>query len=103
MEDVVRILHLEDEPLDSELAQDFLERAGFKAELDRVETMADFEQSLRSGRHSLVISDYTIPGTDPLDALRLVRRVRPEMPFVFLSGTIGEERATGALKLGAND
>ena len=99
----LRILHLEDEPLDSELAREMLREAGMHADLDRVDTLENLERALKDGQYSLVLSDYTIPGTDPLEALRLVRRLRPQMPFVFLSGTIGEELATSALKLGAND
>ena len=100
---MLRILHLEDEQLDSELALETLCSAGIAAHLDRVDTLADLTAALVRGGYSLVLSDYTIPGTDPLEALRLSRQMRPGMPFIFLSGTIGEERATQVLKLGASD
>ncbi len=99
----VRILHLEDEPLDSELAEETLVEGGIAVELDRVETIPQLIDALAKKEYSLVISDYTIPGTDPLEALRLVREKKPETPFIFLSGTIGEELATEALRLGASD
>lgn len=100
---MLRILHLEDEELDSELARETLGAAGIVAQLDRVETIADLTAALGHDKYALVLSDYTIPGTDPLEALRLARQMRPGVPFIFLSGTIGEERATQVLKLGATD
>ena len=80
-----------------------LSEGGIAVQLDRVDTLPALQLSLSRGGYSLVLSDYTIPGTNPLDALRIVRETRPDLPFVFLSGTIGEERATQALKMGASD
>lgn len=102
-EPTLHILHLEDDPLDSELAQEVLQAGGLDVLVRRVDSLADLKAALEGDTYALVLSDYTVPGTDPLDALRLVRQMRPELPVVFLSGTIGEERATETLKLGAND
>lgn len=102
-EPMLHILHLEDDPLDSELAKEMLQAGGLNVEIDRVDSLAALTEALGRRRYALVLSDYTVPGTDPLEALRMVRRDYPDLPVVFLSGTIGEERATETLKLGAND
>ena len=97
----LRILHLEDNPLDSELVQEMLRSGGLIVEVVRVDSLKALTKELKETSYSLILSDYTIPGMNPLDALRLVRQTHPELPVVFLSGTIGEERATETLKLGA--
>src|SRR3954471_20672295 len=98
---MLRILHLEDDRVDADLALDLLRQEGMQAESVQVDTLAAFESELKRGGHSLILSDYTIPGVDPLDGLRLARRLRPETPFVFLSGTLGEDVAIETLKQGA--
>ena len=64
-----------------------------------MDTQAGFEEALRRGGYSLIVADYSIPGMDALEALRLAREVRPEVPFIFLSGALGEETAIEMLKL----
>ena len=80
-----------------------MRKDGLAAEIDRVDTQAAFEEALRRGGYGLIVADYSIPGMDALEALRLARKVRPEVPFIFLSGAIGEETAIEMLKLGASD
>ncbi|HWI58717.1 MAG TPA: PAS domain S-box protein, partial [Bacillota bacterium] len=99
----MRILHIEDQPADSEIVQEKLRREGLAPEIHRVETLDEFTRALQHGTYSLIISDYTLPAMDALDALRLARQQRPEIPFIFLSGTLGEEQAVDCLKLGATD
>lgn len=99
----MRILHLEDKPLDSELAANSLRKGGVSAQIDRVVTLSDFAGALTRGGYALVLADYTVPGVDPLEALRLARKMCPEVPFLFLTGTIGEEAAIETLKIGATD
>ncbi|HWI59937.1 MAG TPA: response regulator, partial [Bacillota bacterium] len=103
MEAKLKILHIEDEPTDSELIGALLRREGLSAEIDRVETMAGVTEALERGGYGLILSDHTIPGMDSLEALRLARERRPEVPFVFVSGTLGEEVAVETLKRGATD
>jgi PAS domain S-box-containing protein len=103
MEPALRILNLEDDALDTDLALALLRKDGLAAEIDRVDTQAGFEEALRRGGYSLIVADYSIPGMDALEALRLAREVRPEVPFIFLSGALGEETAIEMLKLGASD
>jgi nitrogen fixation negative regulator NifL len=100
---VLRILHLEDEALDSELVLELLRSEGLEVDLQRVATLDAFEQALRRQCFELVLLDYTLPGVNPLEALRLARRLCPEMAFIFVSGTIGEDRAIEAMRLGASD
>jgi PAS domain S-box-containing protein len=99
----LRVLHLEDDPMDTELVRDMLRDEGLPVELDRVDSMLQFRELLGHASHALILSDYTIPGVDPMEALQLARRVRPEVPFLFLSGTLGEDVAIETLKKGATD
>lgn len=99
----VQILHLEDVDLDSELVAAQLRAAELDFELVRTETAEDFRRALEARPVDVIISDFTLPHFDGLAALALTRAVRPGTPFIFFSGTIGEERAVEALKAGADD
>ncbi|NUQ65184.1 MAG: PAS domain S-box protein [Pirellulales bacterium] len=103
MSPTLRILHLEDNPLDSELVLELLRADGLAAEIDRVDTAEDFQEALAQGTHAVVVSDYTMPGLNPLETLRLARQVRPEVPFIFVSGTLDEDLAPEIYKMGASD
>lgn len=103
METALRILLLEDVPSDAELERQALQRARILCETRCVETRADFLRELDAFNPDLVLSDFTLPNFDGLSALRLVRDRDPDLPFIFVSGTIGEERAVEALKNGATD
>src|ERR1051325_761571 len=87
---VLRILHLEDNPADGELIQSMLEAGGIASTIHRVETPGDFEAALAQGSFDLIISDHTLPSFDGLSALELARQKHPEIPFIFVSGTICE-------------
>ncbi|HZC67421.1 MAG TPA: response regulator, partial [Nitrospirales bacterium] len=99
----VRILHLEDNVSDAELVQAVLVRDGLACEVTRVVTRDEFESALNRERFNLVISDFSIPSYNGQDALLLARVRCPDTPFIFFSGTIGEERAVDALRAGATD
>lgn len=103
MQDRVRILHLEDNLLDAELIQRALEDQGVMAAWTRVETPEALSQELREHPFDLIISDFTFPTFNGLNALETARRFRPDIPFVFVSGTIGEEKAVEAMRRGATD
>jgi hypothetical protein len=103
MSKVLRILHLEDDVADAELVRDTLEIAGMSCDVTRVETEARFCAALQNGEFDLVLADYTLPSFDGLSALNLARQRRPELPFIFVSGTLGEEVSIEALKIGATD
>jgi len=99
----LRILYLEDEPRDAELVQATLEAEGIPCQITRIETQPDFVASLEPGGFDLVLADYTLPSFDGLSALKIARQMRPEIPFIFLSGTMDEEVAIEAVKMGATD
>jgi signal transduction histidine kinase len=98
----LRILHLEDSELDHDLAMAHLRRGGLAVQVQRVETRADFEAAL--DRHwDAIVSDFNLPGFSGLEALRLVRARDPIVPFVLVSGEIGEDVAVAAMRDGASD
>jgi hypothetical protein len=99
----LRILHLENDALDSELIEAALARGGIDCSLRRIETRPEFETALRSDRLDLILSDYTLPAFSGPAALALARELRPETPFILVSGTIGEEAAIETLVGGATD
>jgi PAS domain S-box-containing protein len=99
----LHILHLEDNPRDAELIQEILETEGIVSHVTRVETQADFIASLDEGGFDLIFADYSLPSFDGLSALKIVLQKCPDVPFIFVSGTLGEEVAIESLKLGATD
>ncbi|HEY6227086.1 MAG TPA: response regulator [Verrucomicrobiae bacterium] len=94
---------MEDSTFDAELVSAALAREKISYAIDRVATKGAFEAALKSKRYNVIISDFSLPGFDGLAALSLAKAVAPEVPFVFLSGTIGEDRAVESLKQGAAD
>src|SRR5258708_356748 len=99
----MRLLHLEDTVNDADLIATVIHATWPNCKIKRVERRAEFFAELSPGDFDIVFSDYTLPHFDGLSALELIRRHHPRKPFIFLSGTIGEERAIEALKLGAFD
>jgi two-component system, cell cycle sensor histidine kinase and response regulator CckA len=99
----VCILHLEDSPLDAELTAQYLARGGICAHLERVSTRAEFLTALERRKFDLILADYALPGFDGLAALDLVRQRDPDIPFIVVSGRMGEEVAVDTLKHGATD
>ncbi|TAL08529.1 MAG: response regulator [Nitrospirae bacterium] len=99
----IRILHLEDNRNDAELIQALLAEDGLACEIVRAESRADFAAALGQGGWDLFLSDNTLPSFSGMAALALVRERCPDVPFIFISGTIGEEVAIESLKKGATD
>src|SRR5215471_15268847 len=99
----MKILYLEDEPKDAELVQASLEADGVVCELTRADTQASFVAALKQAGFDLILADYTLPLFDGMSALKLAQDVSPQVPFIFVSGTMGEEVAIEALKQGATD
>jgi PAS domain S-box-containing protein len=98
-----RLLHLEDNALDAELVQTRLRLDGLPADIYVVYTQADFMTALRSATFDAVLADYVLPAFDGMRALTLVREQYPELPFIFVTGELGEERAIETLRHGATD
>jgi diguanylate cyclase (GGDEF)-like protein len=101
--DALRILFVEDIATDAELAIQQLKRGGITCTWRRVDSADGLRHELEDFDPQLILSDFSLPGFGGLEALDVVRECAPEVPFVFLSGTIGEERAIEALKRGAVD
>ncbi|MBX3028276.1 PAS domain S-box protein [bacterium] len=100
----LRVLFVEDDPDDVELEVRALRGAGIECAWDRVDTAEDFVARLSDGHdYDVVVSDYRLPIFDGLSALRLLRERRPDLPFILVSGALGEEAAIETLKLGATD
>jgi PAS domain S-box-containing protein len=98
----VRILLLEDNPYDAELIQELLE-ADCLCEVIQVQTREEFVTALNSVGIELILADYKLPSFDGLSALKLALCALPDVPFIFVSGALGEEPAIEALKIGATD
>ena len=100
---VLRILLLEDSLLDTELIYTNLTNGGIDCELVQVETRTDFVTALETDSFDLILSDYSLPSFDGVSALKIARTLCCEVPFIFVSATIGEELAIETLKNGATD
>jgi C4-dicarboxylate-specific signal transduction histidine kinase len=99
----LRILLLEDSATDAELVRDTLEADGLVCDVVRVQARAEFVSALEDRRLDLILADYSLPSFDGISALKLALHARPDLPFIFVSGTLGEEVAIEALKIGATD
>ncbi|MBI5385308.1 MAG: PAS domain S-box protein [Verrucomicrobia bacterium] len=99
----LHLLLLEDHAADAELVQRELRREGIQFRATRVWTEADFLAGLRDPALDLILADYSLPAYDGLSALQVARKERPEVPFIFVSGSLGEENAIDALHHGATD
>jgi PAS domain S-box-containing protein len=103
MNSSIRILYLEDSLVDVELARAILKKDGLKYEMTVVDTCEDYVAALEAGGHILILADYQLPSFDGMTALEIAREMSPDLPFIFVSGTMGEEIATESLKHGATD
>lgn len=99
----LRILLLEDNTHDAELIQELLEADHFVCEVTRVQTRAEFVAGLENAGINLILADYKLPSFDGLSALKLALDARADLPFIFVSGSLGEEVAIEAVKIGATD
>jgi two-component system, cell cycle sensor histidine kinase and response regulator CckA len=103
MNQLIHILHLEDDVVDAELIQEKIEAAGLICQIDHVQTREEFDAALRQGGHDIILADFRLPLYDGMSALRLAQEVCPEIPFIFVSGTMGEEAVIEGLTEGATD
>jgi PAS domain S-box-containing protein len=103
MDQPLRILHLEDDPDDATLIHRRLEAEGLAIAVRHVQDLESFRTALASGEYDLVLSDFRLGVAPGLDALEVRRQLRPDVPFIFVSGALGEERAVETLRNGASD
>jgi signal transduction histidine kinase len=99
----LRALLLEDSEDDAFILERHLRRGGYELEFERVETEDMFEQALDRGGWDIVFADYVLPGYSGLTALKAVQKRELDIPFIVVSGRIGEETAVDAMKAGADD
>ena len=99
----IRILHLEDNKNDAELVKETLLLNDINCEIIHVENRADFERELTKDDLNIILADYNLPSFDGLEALALAKEKKPAVPFIFISGVLGEELAIETLKRGATD
>jgi signal transduction histidine kinase len=99
----LRILNVEDNPVDTELVESLLTADGVACDVTRVEKESEFVMALQSHAFDLIVGDYSLPSFDGLSALAIARALAPEIPFIFVSGTSGDDIAIEALKQGATD
>ena len=100
---VLQILHIEDSPQDAEIIRERLIDAGFAMHIDWATNEQEFTDFLQSGHYDIVLADYRLPAFDAPAALRLVQSLWPDIPFICVSGAVGEEKAVELLKQGATD
>ena len=103
MNDVLRVLLVEDSETDAEILARELKRAGFTATCTRVQTAAEVAAALDRGSWDIIVGDNSMPGFSGTEALALVRSRGLDIPFIFVSGTMGEDLAASALEAGAGD
>src|SRR3984885_11665909 len=99
----LRILLLEDNTHDAELIQELLEANYSLCEITRVQTRAEFVAGLENTGINLILADYKLPSFDGRSALKLALAARADLPFIFVSGSLGEDVAIEAVKIGATD
>ena len=99
----VRILHLEDSRVDHALVKFALQRSQLASEVVLVDTVDDFRRELQTAHYDIVLADYHLPGFTGMDAWDMVREMPMEIPFVILSGAIGETAAVDAMHRGVSD
>jgi PAS domain S-box-containing protein len=103
MKGKLRILNLEDNVNDGALNDAMISARWPNCEYVRVVSRDDFVAALEAGGYDVILSDFSLPGFDGREALKLAQEMRPEVPFLFVSGTIGEDVAVEVLKNGATD
>lgn len=99
----VHILHLEDDENDRILVREMVAADGLECDFLAVQTRPDLEMALRQRKFDIIISDYSMPSFNGMSGLMMARELAPDTPFLFFSGTIGEESAVDSLRNGAVD
>ncbi|MDP2089331.1 MAG: PAS domain S-box protein [Flavobacteriaceae bacterium] len=103
MNDHLKILILEDNQYDADLIQRKLRKSGFRFTSELVQTRESYENALDSFKPDIILSDYSLPSFDGIAAFHIKQKKSPDIPFIIVSGTIGEENAVELLKQGATD
>jgi PAS domain S-box-containing protein len=99
----LRILHIDDSPKDTELVQETIAAEGIRCTIDRIDVRDRVLRAVRSVEYDIILCDYNLPAYSGMEALLDVRDINPSIPFIFVSGSIGEAHLIEALRLGATD
>src|ERR1700730_17602457 len=102
MDASIRLLIVEDSEEDAALVLRLLRQSGYEIDSERVDSAGSLAQALNK-KWDIVISDHSLPHFSGNEALKMVRELNPEVPFIFVSGTIGEDAAAEAMRVGAQD
>lgn len=103
MKNILKVLIVEDNPDDAELLVHLIEQAGYELKWVRTDNSADLRTALINDKWDIVLSDFSMPQFNGFEALELVKSMYPDLPFILLSGTVGEDIAVMAVKSGAQD
>ena len=99
----LRIVHLEDNARDRELVAATLAAAGIACEIIPARSEAEFQAAVLAPDIDLILCDYSMPSYSGTEALEVAKKMQPDTPFIFVSGTMGEDRAVESLQAGATD
>jgi signal transduction histidine kinase len=102
-DEIIRLLIVEDSEDDYFLVKRELDRSGLRADTKRIDTPGELREELLHGGWDLIVSDYSMPELNAAEALRIVQSVRPDIPFICVSGSVGEELAVELMRSGASD
>jgi len=103
MSETVHLLHLEDQEEIVRLVNKLMEAVGFSVDCTHVQTRSEFRTAVEKRSLDLIIADYSLPNFNGLEALKILRKIDKETPFILFSGSIGEEKAIESLRNGATD
>lgn len=103
MTEKLNILYLEDNPNDAELVESMLKNSGIQAYMKIVQTKEEFVNEIQNGLYNIIFSDYSLPSFSGRNAIEIAKKSCPEIPFIFVSGTMGEDTAIESLLTGATD
>src|SRR5437016_10276635 len=103
MNKTLRVLHVEDSEKDAALLTRYLTRAGYTLTSERVQTAAAMKAALESQEWDVVLCDYSMPHFNAVTALAVLKETALDLPFIIISGTVGESVAVEAMRAGAHD
>lgn len=101
--DKLRVLLVEDDPADVELALRALSKGGFETEREAVQTAEEFKQKIGKGNYDVILADYRLPGWCGIETVQMLRREGLDIPVILVSGSLGEVKAVECIKQGAAD
>ena len=99
----MQILHFEDDDLDAKIIKNILKEEGIECSITRASCKKEYFSKIHQNDYDIILADNSLPDYNGISALKYAREHKPNIPFIFVSGTIGEDRAIEALRYGARD